>query len=255
MNLLQSDQSLLTTDQWTLLTNLFHCFKESSMLSSAQVLVDMHDSLQFSYNIYETLIEGFLASLYEAVSNYLQQNDDLRRLPFDERSIMLRSAGDNVACLGGGFIMHYYSLYGLRSFLSIMNSKYGNRTVGILEQAMKYADPDIVLVKLSISLFAFSENNCCYGSHMTKNLTNPITILKIQNRYAEVTWKYLLYRYGFKESVKRFLNVTMWLSATHILVFHAQTLVPHNNDIESVIEQTEVTFILDDVDELIDKND
>ncbi|CAF3443179.1 unnamed protein product [Rotaria socialis] len=88
-----------------------------------------------------------------------------------------------------------------------------------------------------------------------RDLTNPIHILEIQNKYAEVAWKYLLYRYCYRESVKRFLNLIIWLTSINILLAHARTLVLHVNDIDCVIEQTELTFILDDVDEIVERNE
>ncbi|CAF3349885.1 unnamed protein product [Rotaria socialis] len=101
----------------------------------------------------------------------------------------------------------------------------------------------------------YSENNSLYYSNMSKDLTNPIHILEIQNKYAEVAWKYLLYRYCYRESVKRFLNLIIWLTSINILLAHARTLVLHVNDIDCVIEQTELTFILDDVDEIVERNE
>jgi len=131
---------------------------------------------------------------------------------------------------------------------------YGKRTVDIHLWAMKFIDPDIVLVKLAFSLFALTENTYSYSSNISNNLTNPINILEIQSKYAEITWKYLLYRYGHYEAVKRFLNLISWFGAITIFMFHAQTLALHVNDVNSLVEQTELSLILDDVDEILETN-
>ncbi|CAF1250699.1 unnamed protein product [Rotaria sordida] len=254
LNLLQSDQSLLTTNQWTLLTNLFHCYKESRILPFSQRLIDIYDASQSNYVIYKELVEEFLVSLYETAGTYLRSNDDLRKLSSDDRSIILRNAADNVCCMSGTFIMQYSYLYNLDAFLNTMRIKYGKRTMDIHVWARKFIDPDIVLAKLSLSLFAFSENTCCYYSNISNDLTNPINILEIQNKYAEVIWKYLLYKYGHYDAVKRYLNIILWLISMSILTFHAQTLKIHMNDLYSLIEQTELTLILDDVDQIIETN-
>jgi len=224
------------------------------MLSFTKRLIDTHNTSQFTYAIYATLVDEFLVSIYETAGRYLRFNADLRHLSSDDRSIILRSAADNVACIGGTYIMQHYQLYDLDVFLTTMNVKYGNRTMDIHIPARKYIDSDVVLVKLAISLFAFSENSCCYYSNLSKDLTNPIHIVKIQNKYAELTWKYLLYKYGRYAAVKQFLNLTLWLASMSILAIHAQSLAPHLNDIDLVIEQTELAFILDDVEEIIEKN-
>ncbi|CAF1053270.1 unnamed protein product [Rotaria sp. Silwood1] len=194
LNLLQSDQSLLTIDQWTLLTNLYHCYNESQILPFTQRLVDKYDSSESNYMIYKVFVEEFLVSIYETAGTYLRSNDDLRKLSSDDRSIILRTAADNVCCMSGTFIMQYSYLYGLDAFLNAMIVKYGK----------------------------------------------------------QVTWKYLLYKHGYYDAVKRYLNIILWLTSMSILTFHAQTLKAHINDVYSIIEQTELTLILDDVDQIIE---
>ncbi|CAF3885609.1 unnamed protein product, partial [Rotaria sordida] len=254
VNLLQSDQSLLITNQWTLLTNLLHCYKESQILPFSQRLIDAHDDLKSNYVIYKGLVEEFLVSIYKTVEQYLCFNDDLRKLSSNDRSIILRSAADNLCCMSGAFIMQHCHLYGLDAYLKVINEKFGKSPMNIHFWARKFVDPDIVLVKLSLSLFAFSENTCCYYSNTSDNLTNPIDILEIQNKYVEVTWKYLLYKYGYYNAMKRFLNIALWLASMNILAVHAQSLPVHVHNVNSIIEQTELTLILDDVDQIIEIN-
>ena len=254
LNLLRSDQSLLTTAQWTLLSNLINCYQESQVLPYTQRLIDTHNVSQPTTVIYTGFADEFLLSIYEAAAIYLRSNDDIRKLSTDDRSIILHNAADNVSCMGGAFIMHYCHLYDLDVFYHVMNVKYGKRTMDIHRWARKFIDPDIAVVKLGISLFAFSENTCSYDKNVSDQLTDSIKILEIQNKYAELTWKYLLYKYGPYYAVKRFLNLIQWLISIHILAFHAQTLQVHLDDIHSIIEQTELKLLLDDFDEGFETN-
>jgi len=167
---------------------------------------------------------------------------------------MLHNVADNLSCMGCAFVMHHCHLLNLDAFSNAMITMYGKRTIDIHLWTMKFIDPDIVLIKLALSLFAFSENTYSYSPNISTNLTNSITILEIQNKYAEITWRYLLYRYGHYQAVKRFLNIISWLKATNILLFHVQSLVLHVNDVNSLVEQTELTLILDDVDQLFETN-
>ncbi|CAF1087840.1 unnamed protein product [Rotaria sordida] len=254
LNLLQSDQSLLTLDQWTLLSNLFNCYKESQMLSFSQRLIDTQNMSQSTNKIYEELIEQFSLCIYETAAGYLRCNDDLRKLPFNDRSIMLRNASNTVSCVGGAFVIQHWGLCNMNAFLNAMNTRYGTRSMDIHIWAKKFIDPDVVLIKLAISLFAFSENTYCYYTNISQDLTNSIHILEIQNKYAELTWKYLLYKYGHYDAVKRFLNLTLWLLSIGMLTAHAQSLMLHVHDIDSVIEQTELQLVLDDVANIIETN-
>jgi hypothetical protein len=191
-------------------------------------------------------------SIYETAGAYLRVNDDIRKLPYEDRCIILRNAADNVCCMGGSFIMQHCLLYGLDTYLRAMNTKYGKHTMDIHIWARKFIDQDVTLIKLAISLFAFSENNACYYLNSSNDLTNPLHIFEIQNKYADVTWKYLLYKYDFRDAIKRFLNVTLWLTSMNILAVHARSLAVHVSDIDTVIEETELKLILDDVDKIVE---
>jgi hypothetical protein len=240
------DQSLLSTNQWILLSNLCNGYKETQLLSIGQRLIDTHDVIQFDNGIYQTLVQEFLASIYETTGTYLRCNDDLCKLSYNDRSIMLHNAADNVSCMSWAFIIHHCHLLDLDTFSNAIKIMYGKRTVDIHLWAMKFIDPDIILIKLAISLFSVSESTYSYLSNISNNLTNPINILEIQNKYAELTWKYLLYKYGHYQAVKRFLNIISWLEAVTIFMFHARSLTQHVNDVNLLVEQTELAFILDD---------
>ncbi|CAF5010240.1 unnamed protein product, partial [Rotaria sp. Silwood1] len=120
LNLLSSDQSLLTTDQWTLLRNLFNCYQESQIIPFSQRLIDTYDIAQSNYITYQTLVDEFLASIYKTAEIYLCSNDDLRKLSSDNRYVILRSAADNVCCMGGAFIVLHCRLNLLDAFLNTL---------------------------------------------------------------------------------------------------------------------------------------
>ncbi|CAF3484038.1 unnamed protein product [Rotaria sp. Silwood1] len=224
------------------------------VLVKLQRLIDAHDVAQSNYMIYPTLVDEFLASIYKTAEIYLCSNDDLRKLSSDNRYIILHSAAHNVCCMGAAFIVVHCRLNLLDSFLNALTIKFGKPAVDIHAWAKKFIDPDIVLVKLSISLFAFSENTGCYYSNTSNELTNSIDILEIQNKYAEIAWKYLLYKYSYYDAVKRFLNITLWLSSMTIFAVHGQSLPLYVNNIDAIIEHTEMTLILDEVDQIIETN-
>jgi hypothetical protein len=75
--------------------------------------------------------------------------------------------------------------------------------------------------------------------------------LKIQNKYAEITWKYLLYRYGDYQAVKRFVNIISWFGATIRYIPYLQNISSHVNEVNSLVEQIELKLLLDDVDHIM----
>ncbi|CAF1214716.1 unnamed protein product [Rotaria sp. Silwood1] len=251
----QPNQSLLTTNQWTLLTNLFSDYKESTIFLVGQRLIDINDILQSSNSIYEIRVKEFLASIYETTGTYLRSNDNFYNLSSDDRPILLRSAAENVSCMAMVFAIEHFHLFSSEIFSNIIEKIYGKHSITLQLMAMKYLDPDTILMKLAISLFTFSENTYSFNPNIPKDLTNPINILKIQNKYAEITWKYLLYKYGHYQAVKRFLNLISWLEAISNFMFHSQNRTSYINSIDSLVQQTEFRLSLDDVDRIVEMND
>jgi len=254
LNLLQSDTSLLTTSQWTLLSNLIHGYNESNLLLIGQHLTNVSNALQSTKVIYQTLMEEYMATIYTTTGIYLRSNDDLCKLSSNDRSILLRSAADSVACLGFEFVSHQSHLFACETFLNVIETMYGKHPVTLHLWAMKFIDQDFVLIKLGISLFAVTKCTCLFSTDVSTEFSNASAILEIQNKYAEVTWKYLLYKYGHDQAVKRFLNLIQWLVAMSVFMFHVQSITLHVNDVDSLVQQTEVTLMLDDVDQMIETN-
>ncbi|CAF0853203.1 unnamed protein product [Adineta steineri] len=197
LNSLKPNHSLLTTSQWTLLSNLYNSFDESQLSLLGKSLVDTHNSLQPINVTYQRLIEKFLVCNYEATGRYLRLNDDICKLSFTDRSILLCNAADNVSCMASAFILHRFGLLSLDSFLKILIAMSDNRGISLTRWTMKFINPDIVIFKLALSLFAFSKTTYLYSANIPVDSTNSSTLFHIQNKYAEVTWKYLNYRYGW----------------------------------------------------------
>ncbi|CAF1203909.1 unnamed protein product [Rotaria sordida] len=206
LNLLQSDKSLLTQNQWRLIFNLCNVCNESNLFSTGQLLFNTYYDSKSTNIVDETLMNEFLVSVYETVRTYLHLNDD--------RSIILHSAANNITCLTGSFVLSYCHLLFVDAFKNTINLRFGKNAINIHYWADKFIDSDVVLIKLSISLFAVSQYTYLYSPNMLKDLTNLINILEIQNKYAEVIWIYLLYRYGYYETIKRFLKLTLWFIAS-----------------------------------------
>ncbi|CAF4174084.1 unnamed protein product [Adineta steineri] len=252
LNSLKPDHSLLTTSQWTLLSNLYNTFDESQLSLLGKSLVDTHNSLQPMNVTYQRLVENYLLSVYEVTGKYLRSNDDICKLSFNDRSIILRNAADNISCMASTFVSHHFGLLSLNSFLNIIATMFDNRGISLTLWTMKFINPDIIIFKLALSLFALSKTNYSYSPNISIDSTNSSAIFHIQNKYAEVTWKYLNYRYGWYGAVKHFHSITYWLMALTMLMCPVQTFSTHVDNIDSLVELTELTLVLSDVEEIVD---
>jgi hypothetical protein len=118
---------------------------------------------------------------------------------------------------------------------------------------MKFVDSDITLIKMGLCLLACSQHNCIFSSNMSNDDLDTSIMFHIQNKYAELTWKYLLYKYGYHQSVIRFLKLIQCFMAVIVAMDHVQNVQAHVNDMDSLVENIELGLILDDV-EKTDEN-
>ncbi|CAF4729693.1 unnamed protein product, partial [Rotaria sp. Silwood2] len=127
LNLLQSDTSLMTNSQWTLLSNVIHSFDERKIMFISQCITKQDENCQSIILLDETLIKEFFSLLFETTDLCLRSNGDLNSLSSDDRSILLLNSTDSVLCLGGMFILCQSQLVSCRSFLNVLYTKYGEQ--------------------------------------------------------------------------------------------------------------------------------
>ena len=195
---------------------MIQLYQESQLISIAQRFIQTY--LEDTNLIDGRLIEEWGMSVYETTSRYLRSNADLCQLPSDDRSLVVRTAAVSVSCLGSTLITRNYPLYAIDIFKNTISNVYGEDVINKHRRSMKFIDSDTVFLKLALSLFVFSELNYSYVSIVSSDSTNVLNVLEVQNRYAEVTWKYLLYRYGHDQAVRRFLTLTSWFLATTLYI-------------------------------------
>ncbi|CAF4624053.1 unnamed protein product, partial [Rotaria sp. Silwood2] len=106
-------------------------------------------------------------------------------------------------------------------------------------------DPDNTFIKLVFAILTFSTiNYTIYRKNVHTNFINITQTLLVQDMYTDVTWRYLLYKYGYHQAVIRFSNLLRCLFTVTAAVVEAHESEKFTEMIDSVIEQTEQTLCL-----------
>ncbi|UJR16585.1 hypothetical protein I4U23_003485 [Adineta vaga] len=249
LNLLQKDISTFDNAQWTLLSNIIHSYDESKLLSLAKTLNNENQLCQLHSitTINETLVTEFLTGLYEVAGICLHLNDDISHLPADDRYLLLQTAANNITCLGGIFVFYHSRLIDVETLWNHLECLYGENTMKYHRWSTQFVETDITLSKLGIALFAFSTNSRSLYRQIQNEYLDVSQILAIENQYAELTWKYLVYKYGQKQGVKKLVGLVRWMLAVTVFMSFAYNAERHVSDIRSLVDRAELTFLLDDV--------
>jgi hypothetical protein len=127
---------------------------------------------------------------------------------------------------------------------------YGEDFVKEGQHFMTRMESNGTLIKMMLSILAFS-SNCSIVLHdhrfnlTNTSTTNSIILIRIQDIFIVLLWKYLVYQYGFIEAVRRF---------DHLVKYHLDLLnrinevnsKQHVDMIDNLIEETTHSLTLND---------
>lgn len=197
----------------------------------------------------ENRVLEYLSSFYQEAGTAFRTNGDFRSLSSSDRSILLHTATHNSTCLAGIYTFAQTSLYRHKALRDYLDKIYTPLTMKYHRWVTQFAQCDLIVFKLALALFSVSTVSRICEPDLKDEYVDVKTILEIENRYAELMWKYLSYRYTFKEAVKQYFQIIRWFSAMNVFMSVASSVQAHVTDMNTLIEDTELKLILDDFDE------
>jgi len=128
----------------------------------------------------------------------------------EQRSLLERNLQ---GCTGFNFtlVMRDSNCIDSSTFITNTTSAYGFEALSRLKRLKHQLDSDPTLVKLVLVIFAFSSScsilNAPESMQNDTLLLGAFRLLGSQNVYVELLWKYMVYRYGYQETIIRFANL------------------------------------------------
>jgi hypothetical protein len=145
---------------------------------------------------------------------------------------------ENAGSFGAVLVLRQTKLFDHPGITESVETVYGSTVSNLTLRLLDEVDRDITFVKLGIAMFAFSTNNCAsYTNVGLGYLKNIKDILRIQDMYAEVAWKYLLYRYDHQQAVKCFINFIQCLFIVNTAIIATHEELNHKRMFENLIEK------------------
>ncbi|CAF5077024.1 unnamed protein product [Rotaria sp. Silwood1] len=169
-----------------------------------------------------------------------EKNRDFLSLSRHDRITLLRTTVEYTSTIGSIFTLRQYKLFNYPSFYESAEIIFQPSATVFIKRVIDQLDPDNTFIKLILAIVAFSTiNYIVYRKNIEIDLTNNKVMLPFQDMYTELAWRYLLYKYGHYEAVKRFSNLTRCLFAVTGAIVEAHESQKFTDIIDSIIEQTE----------------
>jgi hypothetical protein len=185
----------------------------------------------------------FIASNMSRVQRIFEKNGDYLSLSTHDRSILLRNTVKHTGCFGGTFMLHQARLLNDLLFYQSSELIFGREVMLTIKPIINSFDFDIIFIKLILTIIAFSTiNYTVYTNTIPINLTDIKTMIRIQDTYTELTWRYLVYKYTYEQAVKRFCNLLRCLFNVNFTVVEVNRIEEYTNMIDTIVEKTEEIF-------------
>lgn len=143
------------------------------------------------------------------VQHLYTKNADFLSLPASTRSILIRRTMLAVASLSCCFLANTSQLLSNAAFFQTMALTYGSTSSHYGQLTAERLDRDVIFVKLILSLMIFSTFD--YSMDFSKDdqtgFLDVKSLVHIQDRYVELTWRYLVHRYDEQRAVQCFSNL------------------------------------------------
>ena len=247
MNLLRADQSTLTVDQWNLLSNLSHCYDGHAGFSIGEQYMFGQNNLPHKLRFKSATIEQLFHVLLDATQPLYKNNRDFLSLSADDRSVLLGTTLTFTASISTNFIFYKIRLMEHSAYYDAVQMMTSTNLVPIAKRFPARLNFDVNVMKLFLAILSFSTFRCiAYPHSSSDNLSNIQEIVRIQDRYIEITWRYLLYTYDHERAVKSFSDFIRCIFVVNEGVVEAQEHHWYQETIDSIAEKTEQSLSLND---------
>jgi hypothetical protein len=239
----------LTNSEWTLLSNFIHAYDEQNVCLRIRDYLNYVSSLPPKRRWNPSDAYNVVGQFFATVQPLIERSPDLNSLPLEARRALTKHNLNTTGASNGLFICRELDMLKNPCFWNPCIVSYGLEFMQMCVRNSARCDPNGNLIKTMLFVMTFS-SSCSIVTFNSEEplttMTSSIDLIRIQNVYITMLWKYLLYLYGFKEAVIRYSYIIKYI----LDVIHMLELMPENEQhdlmIETIATETERALIIKD---------
>ncbi|CAF1040472.1 unnamed protein product [Rotaria sordida] len=204
-----NDPSCVSKNEWILLSNVIHAHDTSSAIPQIRRTIENLNapfSLHVSYSV-SNVVEVILR-MYTSMGSFISSSPDFRILTINEQCSLFERNLHGIIALCSALYFRTTRIIDTPKCLEKFTLVYGSEIILQAKCINDQLDSDLTVIKLMLIILAFSSN--CFivlekeKPQIDSLLNGTFRLFGSQNVYIELLWKYLIYRYGYYDSVIRF---------------------------------------------------
>jgi hypothetical protein len=175
------------------------------------------------------------------------KNGDYLSLSSQDRNTMIHTTVKHATTFGGIVALDQTKLFGDPLFFKSNETLFGLDVMAAAKHVADYLDYDMTFIKLIIAVLSFSPTNyTVFTNTSVRNLIDIKTILRIQDTYTELAWRYMVYKHSHEHAVTRFSQLIRNIFYLQRAVVGVDTVQEYTDIVNSVVEQTKHIVIISD---------
>ncbi|CAF3311032.1 unnamed protein product [Rotaria socialis] len=254
LDLLCNDRSLLSTDQWSLLSNVVHCYDTLSPIPEIQLTMATFATappkhrLKIAANNLMATMNAFFSSVWSFVAAV----PHFAALPLIIRQNLIQRNVHQMGALSGAHICQEGSFHDDPFNRSVAFSEYGEPQMVLMLKAIELGILDRTISKLFLLVMSLSTaSDMVQPSSNYKNLWKGDSIcfstkqiLAMQNIFVEVMFKYMIHRFGYIQASVYFAELIKNTIIQGTYLQQAEQNSNHNDMIQNIVQRFEQSLIL-----------
>ena len=150
----------------------------------------------------KNMTHALIQSMNDGSAVLFNKNPDFLSLSSHDQSWIFQRNIKCVAAMAGSLMIKSMNIDDDAGFSAATELIFGTKIVHEEKIIAQLLDSDVDFMKFALTMLIFSTLDCPESS--MDNLENTRRLMNIQNKYVDMAWRFLLYRYGDQHAVKSF---------------------------------------------------
>jgi len=244
LSLLHHDRSTLTSDEWTLLSNIVQAYDATNIMAETKTLLQQQTALPPKIRSKGSAAMFIIKYFYASVRSLLEKSPIFNQISDDARLTLIQHNADTIGSFNLTFVVRELNALANDAFLSGCSNLYGIETTKTADLLLSRLEPNGILVKVMMFICAYA-GSCSIVRYnpIMMNWTKPnvLILFRVQEMLVTMFWKYLAYQYGFDGAVKRFSLLVKYLLDL-LSHYYIRANAEHWQMVDSIVEESSRTL-------------
>ena len=172
-----------------------------------------------------TITLDIVKFFYSSIQSFVERVPYFQDLSLDARRAIVQHNFDTTGTLNSIFLVREASALDSVAYVTGCSTLYGYENLAELKKYVSQLEQNGILVKLMLLITAFAGNCSIVTLDPREDLatiSSSICLIRVQNIFVTMLWKYLIYQLGepgavrwFNNSIKYILNILRWTDEKH----------------------------------------